>query len=248
MIRNPFTVKPSKYDSRDYFYKASGQSVNDVVDLRQYDSTIENQRDLGSCVGAAIVSAYEIMLRKNNPEKFVDLSILYAYYHARLLEDSETMDEGVIRIRNGLKGLNKFGLSSDLVWPYNLEMVNVQPELSCYVDGWPRKITKYESLVSIDQILEVINNLTPVVIGITVFNNFLNLSGPNSIVTVPKSNLEYVGGHAMCLVGYNLPSRFFIAKNSYGAIWGDNGYCYIPFDYLSQYSFDKWYFTIPNLS
>ena len=34
------------------------------------------------------------------------------------------------------------------------------------------------------------------------------------------------GRHAMLIVGYT--GNFFIVKNSWGADWGDQGYCYIP--------------------
>lgn len=47
----------------------------------------------------------------------------------------------------------------------------------------------------------------------------------------------------MLCVGYSDPDRIFIVRNSWGNDWGDNGYCYIPYDYLmnSTYNFnDSW--------
>ena len=56
------------------------------------------------------------------------------------------------------------------------------------------------------------------------------------------------GGHAMCLVGYDLYKSYFLAKNSFGSEWGDNGYCWIPFKYFETYSYDRWVFKInPSL-
>jgi hypothetical protein len=37
-------------------------------------------------------------------------------------------------------------------------------------------------------------------------------------------------GHAMLLVGYDLDAGTYIVRNSWGADWGDHGYCRMPFD------------------
>jgi C1A family cysteine protease len=38
----------------------------------------------------------------------------------------------------------------------------------------------------------------------------------------------------------SIPEDKFLAKNSFGTEWGDNGYCWIPFDYAENYIFDRW--------
>lgn len=238
-------VKPSKYDRRDHVYRPQNIGLSQTVDLRLYDTPVESQGMLNSCVAAAAVGAYELMVKKNFPEQLVDLSKLYAYWHGRLLEDSEYEDGGIERIRNVLKGMNKFGVCREEIWPYVSEQRNIQPDLECYVDSWPRKISSYTAIYSIGGILEVIDQGFPVLTGITVFDNFMQLSGPDSIVSVPAEGLTVSPmAHAMVLVGYSQPSQWFIAKNSYGPEWGDQGYCYVPFDYLTQFGFDQWYFKI----
>ncbi|CAF1006985.1 unnamed protein product, partial [Didymodactylos carnosus] len=48
--------------------------------------------------------------------------------------------------------------------------------------------------------------------------------------------------HALLAVGYSDTSQAFIVRNSWGENWGDHGYCYIPYDYMtnSNYCFDAW--------
>ncbi|MEO8028344.1 MAG: C1 family peptidase, partial [Bryobacteraceae bacterium] len=46
------------------------------------------------------------------------------------------------------------------------------------------------------------------------------------IVRVAEAASGQHGRHAMLIVGYT--GNFFTVKNSWGADWGDNGYCYIP--------------------
>lgn len=38
----------------------------------------------------------------------------------------------------------------------------------------------------------------------------------------------------MLCVGYSDESEMFIVRNSWGQGWGDGGYCYIPYDYLTD--------------
>ncbi|MDY6899246.1 MAG: C1 family peptidase, partial [Cyanobacteriota bacterium] len=49
--------------------------------------------------------------------------------------------------------------------------------------------------------------------------------------------------HAMLCVGYSDKDRMFIVRNSWGSEWGDNGYCYIPYDYIIHQDYnahDSW--------
>ena len=52
------------------------------------------------------------------------------------------------------------------------------------------------------------------------------------MVPMPDPSEKMIGGHAMLIVGST--DTHFIVRNSWGAEWGDNGYCYIPLDYLTD--------------
>ena len=55
-----------------------------------------------------------------------------------------------------------------------------------------------------------------------------------------QAHPERAYGHAICVVGYSDPRQHFIFKNSWGEDWGDDGYGYIPYSYMSMYSWDAW--------
>ncbi len=78
----------------------------------------------------------------------------------------------------------------------------------------------------------------------TIYDSFMWLDQQNSIVQRPNTNEFEVGGHAMVIIGYNLDYNQFLATNSFGTNWGDQGYCWIPFDYVNYYVFEKWIFDI----
>ena len=42
----------------------------------------------------------------------------------------------------------------------------------------------------------------------------------------------------MLIVGYSDAKQVFIVRNSWGTHWGDNGYCYMPYDYAGNPEFN----------
>ncbi|CAK9030609.1 unnamed protein product [Durusdinium trenchii] len=50
------------------------------------------------------------------------------------------------------------------------------------------------------------------------------------------------GGHAVCAVGYDDFQQCFIVRNSWGEDWGDQGYFYMPYEYIChpQLAQDFW--------
>ena len=74
----------------------------------------------------------------------------------------------------------------------------------------------------------------PVVLGIQVFASFT--SDPvaqTGIIPLPNPNVEeWLGGHAVVVVGYDDAKGMVLLKNSWGALWGQNGYGMLPYEYL----------------
>ena len=240
-----FNVKPSLPDIRDYIYKNDSTEVlRESVDLREWDTIIESQGDLGSCAANAITNAYELCVNRLYPEYFTHLSRLFVYYNTRLEYGIIEEDEGIY-LRDGLKSLSKFGVCSENLWPYDIEKFDDKPTDECYRDAKKRIIPKYQKLISIYYITEVLNNNKPVVFGMEIYEGFMDLNERISTVYLPSRKEKSLGGHAMCMVGYDLNKRLFLAKNSFGTSWGDNGYCWIPFDYIRQEGYDIWTFDVP---
>ena len=241
-----FNIKPSLSDDRDYIYRSdSTQVLREFVDLRQWDTLVESQDNLGSCSSNALTNAYELMVNQKYPEYLKQLSRLFIYYNTRADYGSIEKDNGIY-LRDGLKTLLKFGVCSEELWPYDTEQFDDRPTDDCYDDAKKRKILKYQRLISTYYITEVLNNNNPVVFGMEIYNSFMGLNERISTVNFPSRKETSLGGHAMCMVGYDLTNRLFLAKNSFGPNWGDKGYCWIPFDYIKQEGYDIWTFEITN--
>lgn len=213
------------------------------VDLTEWASPVENQSQLGSCTAQAIVGAYELLLNKNYPGQFVDLSRLFVYYNARLFDNYIFEDVGAY-IHDGINAVAAYGICSESIWPYNIEKFTVQPATEAYADAKTRTFKSYNRVHNTPDIIQALNQNQPVVIGVYLFEDFNKLSATNPILSMPQSTEKTKGGHAMCITGYSLDNRLFKVRNSFGTDWGDNGYCYIPFDYAKEYFDDCWTFDI----
>ena len=212
--------------------------------MRKWDSRVEDQGELGSCQGNAIASAYELQVKRLYPDKFVELSRLFIYYNSRVIDDAVMEDAGAY-IRDGMKVVQKYGICSEKLWPYDITKFSVKPTDECYADALARTITTYQSLKTIDEVLHAVNDNKPVVIGLTVYDSFAQVSRRDPVIHEPTEyEMDTGGGHAMTIVGYDIPKKQFLVKNSFGTDWGDMGYGWLPFDYVEDKGFEKWVFDI----
>jgi len=228
-----FNLAKDKTDNRDYLFTAVAPTSLSSVDMRQYCTTMEDQGRLGSCTGHAVTSAMEILLNKAN--KRIELSRLFVYYQARLLEGTASYDAGAY-LRDAVKAANKWGASDERVWSYNIRLFNRPPAKAAYDDALKRRITEYRRCPTFVEVRASLAQGYPVVGGIIVYSSFLSaITTKTGTVPHPNKKKEAIlGGHALCFVGYDDAREVFIVKNSWGISWGDNGYGYIPYSIVKD--------------
>ncbi|MGA1048563.1 MAG: C1 family peptidase [Minisyncoccia bacterium] len=240
-------ARPSKPDSRDLVYNSTFVTLPNSIDLRQYDSNTENQDNLGSCTANAITSGYEVVVKILYPEQFKELSRLFVYYHSRLFSDELDSDAGSY-IRDGLKSIKNYGVCSEELWPYDIIKFTDQPYPRCYLDASKRQVSSYNILFTNDEIKDVLASKRPVVVGIEIFKNFDDVTKEKPFVSMPDYLTYSLGNHAVLIMGYDNTLNCFLIKNSYGVNWGDQGYAWIPYEYISLYAGERWCFDISNQS
>jgi C1A family cysteine protease len=241
-----YRVSPDKVDWRDRYYNFARAELREVVDMRSMASAVEQQSDLGSCTAQAIVGAYELLTKRDFPNEYKELSRLFVYYNARKIEGAINEDEGAY-IRDAIKAVDYYGICEESIWPYKVENFAIQPSNEAYANGKLRRLKKYYRIAGLDDILDALNSMYPIVAGIIVYSSFNQITLENSILQMPIDTERELGAHAILLVGYDLSRRLILARNSFGPKWGDHGYFWIPFDYVMQDLTDAWIFDI-NLS
>jgi C1A family cysteine protease len=225
---------PDLPDYRDYCYSAIAPKIRKLpaqVDLRSKCSAIEDQGELGSCTANALVGAVEFLEIKDAVE-FVDLSRLFVYYNERVIEGTANQDSGAF-LRDGIKSLAKQGVCLEAEWPYRVSDFAKKPAAKCYRDAKKHQITSYHRIASVTEMRTCLAEGFPFVFGFTVYDAFESAAVARSgVVNMPKKNEHVVGGHAVVAVGYNDSQKRFLARNSWGADWGQKGYFTMPYDYL----------------
>jgi C1A family cysteine protease len=240
-IRYHLNYTKDKVDHRDYLYTPPTiAKLQSSIDLRQYCTPVEDQGNIGSCTGHAITSAIEIILKKKG--KALELSRLFVYYQERLLEGTTRIDAGAY-LRDGIKACYTWGTPQERLWAYNTRLFATKPTPAAYSEALTRKITRYERCTNFDSVKAALATGNPVVVGFTVYSSFMSSTVTRTgKMTYPTAREKSMGGHAVCLVGYDDSRGVFIAKNSWGSGWGDRGYFYMPYQVIQnqQMSSDFW--------
>ena len=89
----------------------------------------------------------------------------------------------------------------------------------------------------------------PFVFGFTVYESFeSDAVAQTGMVPMPGSTEAVKGGHAVVSVGSDDNRRLFYVRNSWGSSWGDNGYCYMPYEYLLSAHLANDFWTIRTVT
>ena len=166
MLKKYHLLKDRK-DARDLFYTPRPFAALPArVDLRPRCTAVEDQGQLGSCTGNAIVGAMEC-LEANK----IDLSRLFVYFNERAIEGTINDDAGAM-IRDGIKSVALQGVCTEKLWPYDITKFREKPTAPCYADAVRRKITLYERVKNVAGMKDCLAAESPVVFGIKIYSSF----------------------------------------------------------------------------
>lgn len=205
-------------------------NLSNKIDLSFKMPPIYDQGNLGSCTSNALCA----LVTYNKPT-FVG-SRLFLYYCERIYEKTINTDSGAT-LQDGIKSLVNYGICSEYDWPYIISQFNKLPPPYCFTNALKEQALKVENINS-SSILAMKNCLAsgfPFVIGILVYSSFESQQvAKTGIVPLPGPKETCLGGHAICIVGYDDTKNSFYARNSWGSSWGLKGYFFIPYTYLSN--------------
>ena len=233
---------PDIPDQRDFLYQGIQPRklrLPSKVDLRALCSSVENQGPLGSCTANALAGNIEFLENKSGADP-ADVSRLFIYYNERALEHTPSQDSGAM-LRDGIKTLHKQGVCPESDWPYDISQFAKKPSAPCYKEAKSRRIESYHRITSLSEMLVCLTEGFPFVFGFSVYESFESeRTAKIGVAQMPKKDERMIGGHAVLAVGFDQPSRRFLARNSWGPGWGMNGYFTIPFHYLETLAGDFW--------
>lgn len=240
-----YSWKPDVPDHRDvmFYCDPCKEKPPQVVDLRHDCPSVADQSTLGSCTANALAGAMEFM-RDKTATDYTPYSRLFIYYNEREIEGNINDDSGAM-IRTGVKTLAKFGVCPESVWPYDISKFTDKPDAESFEAAGFAKITSYFRLTTLDDMLRCLADGFPFVFGFNVYGSFESEEVATSgISNMPILGETMQGGHAVCAVGYDLTTRRFLVRNSWGDTWGQKGYFTIPFEYLTDRNLSDDFWTL----
>ncbi len=228
-VDGALTSQPS---AKDYIAKADLSSLPRRVDLREHCSAIEDQGQIGSCVACAVVGAMEYQMRKGGQAP-LDLSRMFVYFNARRMRGTENADSG-ISVPEGLAAFLAFGAPPEAAWPYDATLLSKAPDQGVYQTASDHRPSEYARVQGQDNIRGALAQKFPVPALFQLPMRCFDDAGRTGVIPAPTqeevNSARGITGHSMLVVGYDLDAGNYLIRNSWGADWGDHGYCRMSFE------------------
>ena len=225
-----------KPDPRDFKFRLTAPiDAPDYVDLAPTWKSLYNQLNTGSCTANAIAAAIEFDRIKQGLPVWTP-SRLFIYYNERVLEGTVNEDSGA-QIRDGIKVVNSQGVCPEDQWPYIESQFTTKPLVECYTIAKEHPSVLYHSVnQDIHSLEQVLASGFPIVFGFTVFEEFESdeVAKTGILPMLTDVRQECLGGHAVIAVGYDRKKRLVKVRNSWGPEWGQGGYFWMSYDYISN--------------
>ena len=241
---------PSLPDFRDFRYAETIPIIKKPPRVAYLiNAPVQDQGGLGSCVFNALTTAMEnIEMSEHNQYPPTMYSRLFAYYNYRKSINAINEDTGA-DIRAAIKKVYDEGCCYASTWPYDEKKWNVAPPAKCFEEAKEHKIIKYYNLRTLDEKISCIASGYGFIFGFTVFSSFeSDTVAKTGIVPMPQRNEDFLGGHAVYAVGYDLNKKMFKVQNSWSENWGQKGFFWMPFEYMTSQFLSMDFYTIRTIT
>jgi len=239
-----YLLKKQPEDPRDFLLSTKLWPIQTLPPKRSlrgllFNPPIYNQGALGSCSANAVAFAYQYGSKKQRLLFSDTPSRLFIYYNSRMIGGNIDVDSGAY-LRDSVKWLVKYGTVSEKEYPYNIEGFALKPSDQNYQNAIKNTIDGYYAVnKDIQDIKRAIYNKFPVVFGMSIYGAINYVTKENPILSM-STNEWLMGWHALVIIWYDDSTQLFLVRNSWGDKWADNGYFYVPYEYIMKYGFDFW--------
>ncbi|WP_118972341.1 C1 family peptidase [Taibaiella koreensis] len=237
---------PDLPDPRDTLFSASAETFKALpgyINLRDRCGPVLDQETLGSCTANAAASAFRFDLQKQGAKVF-DPSRLFIYYNTREAMGTVDEDRGA-SLRETVKSMNKLGVCGEKAWPYKIDKFSNRPGAACFKSGRDNQVLQYKKLdnTSLIQLKGCLAEGYPFIFGFRLWDSFGKI-GSDGMMPMPGPGESPSGGHAVMAVGYDDIRQVFVIRNSWNETWGDKGYFYMPYAFISDTGYAQDFWTI----
>ncbi|MDR3714523.1 MAG: C1 family peptidase [Puia sp.] len=220
------------------------------VSLKQFTPYPADQRNCGSCVGwasgyACLSTSWAIKYNLTDRDEITRRANSPMYIYCQISQDCQhgsRVEDALAVIKNGGDCLK-----TDFNPAYFQEIEGGMLQV-LRSKAYPYRIKDFAAVFGLNadaqtKIAETkmsLQNNQPVLVGAVVYPSIKRVNRFNPLWAPDPGNEEVMGGHAMCVIGYNDYTRTFEIMNSWGRDWGNDGYFNISYaDYAKvvKYAF-----------
>jgi len=238
---------PDHHDVRDAIHEVSPSAMKMMLphipatmDVFQgLNLPVYDQGQLGSCTANTGVLYRRFLAQKfpkySDPD--MDLSRLFLYYQERKLPWNGGVQEDCgAEIRDIFKTLTSVGVCPEQVDPYKpsdfASPKNDDP--TAVLQAGRYKIGAYHRVPDVLNVKLALVSEYPVALGFTVYESFEHIKGDGVMPMPNPHNEDKMGGHAVCIRGYDESRKAFLVQNSWGHGWGYKGCFWMPYAFLEN--------------
>jgi hypothetical protein len=202
-------------------------SIQIIRDLRTRFGSARDQRQRPTCLAFAASDGHA-----SRREPWNALSCEYAFFHA--VRRCNGNPHAGVDIASMLSAVEVDGQPAETHWPY---LSSLPADLALWhppADVGELLCAKTRHLTGgIARIRESLDAEQPILIGMTVSDAFY--MPRKGVVAAIAESVDPTRRHAVLAVGYGLngTEAFVLIRNSWGSLWGTDGYAWLSESYLS---------------
>ncbi|MGZ3742387.1 MAG: C1 family peptidase [Pseudobdellovibrionaceae bacterium] len=214
-------------------------------DGRNWVSPMLNQGNCGSCVAFAAIGVMETQL--NISSLLPNLNIRLSPQHLFACGEGGC-NSGWVPESAASQLMNK-GVTDEACMPYTSGATGKDVSCQATCSDYSQriyKISNYSSPTDDVTDIEAVKSALqkgPVMTSLNVYADFMSYAGG----VYKHVSGDYLGGHAISIVGYDDVSQSFIIRNSWGEDWGDHGFGRVSYEDTSGVGSSTWSFEIPTM-
>jgi hypothetical protein len=243
-------IDSKKYDELKKWESSSEQGYSSTlpskISYRKYAPLPGNQGRVMTCTGWAVAygmltTQQNLLMQISNPIHRTARAMDPHFIYSLIKDNGDQWCQKGTLIFDAMEVIETFGCKPRFQ----------EPELKCnstlaydeytLAIAKPYAISTFYGLTMdadpISAVKEALNERHVVTVGMSLTNSFMTGSSVSNGLWAPTSGEQFIGAHAMCVVGYddNKYGGSFEIMNSYSTAYGDGGFVWVKYADFKKY-------------